>query len=73
MYSGDLDVSKKTQAKKAMTLAARGMSLATRADIDPITLIENAKERCKQPIKLSWENVRFAAQVSTTEAEKRAG
>ena len=62
-YSGDLDVVNATKAKKAMTLAARGMSLATRADIDPIALIQNAKEKCKQPIKLSWENVRFAAQV----------
>ena len=39
-YSGDLDLSnEKAQVKKAMTLAARGMSLATRADIDPIALI----------------------------------
>ena len=54
----------KVQAQKAMTLAARGMSLATRADIDPVTLIERAKERTKMPIKLSWENLKYKAEVN---------
>ena len=56
--------------KKAMTLGARGMSLATKADIDPIQLIENAKEKCSQPIKLSWNKVTFSAVVPTTPAER---
>lgn len=46
------------------------MSLATRVDIDPIAILENAKKNCKQPIKLSWENVRFSAEVANTPAEK---
>ena len=32
--------------QKAMTMAARGMSLATRAEVDPVALIERAKEAC---------------------------
>lgn len=56
--------------QKAMTMAARGMSLATRAEVDPVALIERAKEACNQPIKLSWEDVRFAAEIKTTEAER---
>lgn len=46
------------KVKKAMTMA-RNMSLATRADIDYFALIEEAKENCRQPIKLSWENIDF--------------
>ena len=57
-------------AKKSMTIAPRGMSLATRANIDPIALVEQAKDRCKQPIKLSWENVEFEAEVATTAADR---
>ena len=56
--------------QKAMTMAVRGMSLATRAEVDPVALIERAKEACNQPIKLSWEDVRFAAEIKTTEAER---
>ena len=51
-------------------MAVRGMSLATRANIDPVQLVEMAKERCKQPIKLSWEDVCFEAEVPKTKAEK---
>jgi len=54
-----------------MTYAPRGMSLATRANIDPIQLIENAKKNCKQPIKLSWENLRFEAEIKTTASERQ--
>lgn len=53
-------------------MAARGMSLATRANIDPLALVAMAKEKCKQPIKLTWENVKFDAEVSTTPAERAA-
>lgn len=71
-WSGDLDNMAKKQAVKAMTYAPRGMSLATRAEIDPIALIQNAKEKCKQPIKLSWENVQFEAEVAVSKAERDA-
>jgi len=47
-------------------MAIRGMSLATKAKIDPIAMVEQAKANCKQPIKLSWEDVRFEAEVKTT-------
>lgn len=52
-----------------MTLQ-RGMSLATRPDIDAIALMEKAKELCNMPIKLSWENVTFDAKVATTKADR---
>ena len=68
--TGNLSMPKVPQ--KAMTMAARGMSLATRAEVDPVALIERAKEACNQPIKLSWEDVRFAAEIKTTEAERLA-
>ena len=58
------------QVQKAMTMAARGMSLATRAAIDPVALVEMAKEKCKQPIKLSWEDVRFEAEIKTLPQER---
>lgn len=51
-------------------MAARGMSLATRGNIDPIALLERARETCAQPIKLSWENVRFEAEVPTSPADR---
>ena len=60
-------------AQKSMTMgggAQRGMSLATRGDIDPIQLMENAKARCKQPIKLSWEDVCFSAQIPASAADR---
>lgn len=63
-YSGDLD--QMQSPKHAKTMAVRGMSLATRANIDPVALVEQAKERCKQPIKLSWEDVKFEAEVKTS-------
>ena len=59
-FTGTLDTPKTSPYnKKAMTYAPRGLSLATRANIDPFVLIENAKRNCKQPIKLSWENLTF--------------
>ena len=48
----------------------RTMSLATRAEIDPMELVEQAKANCKQPIKLSWSNVFFEVDVPTTEQER---
>ena len=48
------------------------MSLATKGNIDPIALLERAKEQCKQPIKLSWEDLSFEAVISTTPAERDA-
>ena len=51
------------KVKHSKTLAQRGMSLATKGNIDPIALLERAKEQCKQPIKLSWEDLRFEAEV----------
>ena len=57
--------------KHAKTMAIRGMSLATKTSIDPIKMLDEAKKNCKQPIKLSWEDVRFEAEVKTTPAERR--
>ena len=48
------------------------MSLATKGNIDPIALLERAKEQCKQPIKLSWEDLSFEAEISMTPAEREA-
>lgn len=54
-----------------MTLGGtRVLSLATRADIDPEALVERAKEQCKQPIKLSWEDVKFTAEIKTSKSER---
>jgi len=44
-YSSDLDAGH--VPRKAMTMATRGMSLATKATIDPIALVAMAKENCK--------------------------
>jgi len=52
--------------KRAMTTAMRGMSLANRADIDYADLLQMAIERCKTPIKLSWDKVEFEAEVRNT-------
>ena len=48
------------------------MSLATKGNIDPPALLERAKEQCKQPIKLSWEDLSFEAEISMTPAEREA-
>ena len=45
----------------------RAMSLASRPDVDPLEVVQRAKELCKQPIKLSWENVFFEVEVATTQ------
>ena len=37
----------------------RTRSLATREAIDAEKLIANAKSLCKNPIKLSWKNIKF--------------
>ena len=58
-----------------MTYAPRGMSLASRANIDPFALIEQAKRkigRGKLPMKVSWENLTFKAEVATTDVERAA-
>lgn len=57
---------------KAMTMAIRKMSLATRGDVDQLARLRAAKEQCAQPVKLSWENVNFSAWVPSTKAEKAA-
>lgn len=59
-------------SKKAMTYMPRGQSLATRANIDPIALVEQARENSKNPMKLSWENVQFEAEVKASPADKAA-
>jgi len=51
------------QKKPSKTMATRGMSLATKATMDPLKLVADAKDRCKQPIKLSWEDVKFEAEI----------
>ena len=63
-YSGDLD-ELKPSPKHAKTMAVRGMSLATKTSVDVRVLLEQAKERCKQPIKLSWQDVKFTAFIPT--------
>lgn len=50
-------------------MGVRGMSLATKTTIDYRVLLERAKERCKQPIKLSWENVKFTAYIKANKQE----
>lgn len=50
----------------------RAMSLASRPDHDPIEIVERAKELCKEPIKLTWENVFFEVDTPTSEAERQA-
>ena len=62
-----------TNKAKAMTMAIRGKSLATRGNIDTQALTQLAKDKCTQPIKLSWEDVRFEAEVATTPAERAGG
>lgn len=46
------------------------MSLATRPDTDPMELVEMAKRQCKNPIKLSWNNVFYEVDALTTEEER---
>lgn len=46
------------------------MSLATRPDTDPMELVERASKLCKNPIKLSFQNVFYEVDVLTTEEER---
>lgn len=41
----------------------RTKSLATRENLDTMKILEEAKKRCKNPIKLSWRDVRFEVEV----------
>jgi hypothetical protein len=41
----------------------RAESLATRGDIDFMSLINAAKEKCKMPVKLSFENICFDVRI----------
>lgn len=50
----------------------RSMSLLSRPDMDPVEIVALAKERCKEPVKLSWENVYFEVETPPTEADKLA-
>lgn len=56
--------------QKVHAQTMRTQSLATRGDIDPIACVEQAKKLCKEPIKLSWQNVFFEVDVKTTEQER---
>lgn len=47
------------------------MSLATRPDTDPMELVERAQKLCKNPIKLSFQNVFYEVDVVTTEHDLR--
>lgn len=44
--------------------------MASRANIDTLEVVRQAQERCAQPIKISWDKVKFSAQVRTTKAER---
>lgn len=46
------------------------MSLATRPDVDPMLLIEQAKKVNKKPIKLSWSNLHYEVDVLSTEDDR---
>jgi ABC-type multidrug transport system ATPase subunit len=48
----------------------RAMSLLSRPDVDPVQIVQQAKERCEEPVKLSWENVFFEVEVPPTEQER---
>jgi ABC-type multidrug transport system fused ATPase/permease subunit len=48
----------------------RTMSLANRPDTDPMELVERAAKLCKNPIKLSWQNVFYEVDVLTSEEER---
>jgi len=47
----------------------RAKSLATRANVEAIKLLEEAKKNCKNPIKLSWKNIIFEVEVKQNEQE----
>ena len=47
----------------------RAKSLATRAVADAHKLVEEAKQHCKYPVKLSWKNVKFEVEVKHNEDE----
>lgn len=51
--------------------AMRTMSLANRPDTDPMQLVEQAMKHCKNPIKLSWQNVFFEVDVITSAEERQ--
>lgn len=48
------------------------MSLATRSTADAMKIIEDAKNACKNPVKISWKNVKFEVEVKQTEEEVAA-
>lgn len=48
----------------------RSYSLSTRGHVDGLALIEDAKTKCRNPIKLSWNKVFFEVEVKQTEAER---
>ena len=47
----------------------RTRSLATREGTDQLRLVEQSKKLCKNPIKLSWDNVRFEVEVKQSKEE----
>lgn len=50
----------------------RAMSLATRSTADAMKIMEEARAACKNPIKISWKNVKFEVEVKQTEEEVTA-
>ena len=57
--------------KKAQVFGkdGRALSLASRSTLETTEIIKNAKENCKNPIKISWKNVKFEVEVKQTEEE----
>ena len=47
----------------------RTKSLATRENIDAQKIIEEAKAHCKNPVKLTWKNIKFEVEVKLNEDE----
>lgn len=48
----------------------RALSLSSKPDFDPVQLVQLAKERCPEPVKLSWENVFFEVDTKPTETDR---
>lgn len=47
----------------------RTLSLATREACEQLKLVELAKSKCKNPIKLSWSNVMFEVEITVSKEE----
>jgi hypothetical protein len=60
------------EGEKGAPPKRRAESLATRGDIDFMSLINEAKKKCKMPVKLSFENICFDVQIKNNAQDKAA-